>query len=123
MKILLTILRIIATVLAAHAGNWIGGQIKFQLTGKPVQTIRFQHTTAKGRKLDNYPVATKLYPTLLISLFGKPRWIFVLLGGILVGFFMDDRYEEMWLERVIEPMFIDRLLGDKAMESEEVMLE
>jgi hypothetical protein len=113
----------LSTFFAAQAGVWIGGQIHFQLTGQNVQTFRFQHTTAKGRKLDNYPIATKLYPALIFSLIGKPRWLFALLGGVSIGIVMDDRYEEIWLERVIEPMVIDRLLGDQGTQSGEVTIE
>ncbi len=123
MKILKSIFKIISTVVAAHAGNWIGGQIRFQLTGKPVQTIRFQYIATDGQKISNYPVATKLYPTLLLSSVGKPRWFFALLGGILIGFLMDDRFETMWLERFVEPIFIDRVSGVDLNKTGEITIE
>ena len=69
------------------------------------------HTTAKGQYLDSYPVATKYYPALLFALLGKPRWLFALLGGALTGLLVDDRYEVLWLERVIVPLIVERIPG------------
>ena len=106
------LLNLLSVIGSAFVGNWIGGQIRYYLTGEQVQTIRFEFTTKKGRKMSNFPVTTKFYPALLISLLGKPRWLYALISGILTGVFVDDCLEEYVLERVIEPLVIDRVLNE-----------
>ena len=110
-----TILRILGSFLeiltATLLGNWVGGQIRSFLTGEPVQTLQFKYQTKHGRTITNTPVATKLYPGMLFALIGKPRWAYALLGGLLTGAFIPDRFEQYWLERVIEPLIIDRVPG------------
>jgi len=101
-----------AVALAALAGNWLGGQIRFYLTGELPQTIQFKYTTEKGRTITNSPVATKLYPAMFFAFVGKPRWLFALIGGLLAGGFMPDEFENYWVEKVIEPLIVDRALGD-----------
>jgi hypothetical protein len=108
---------LIGIIIAALIGNWVGGQIRFLLTGEPVQTIRFELTTHKGREISNFPVITKFYPALLISLIGKPRWLYSFIGGILMGVVLDDRFETCFIERVIEPLIIDRVLEDQNMKN------
>jgi hypothetical protein len=93
-------------------GNWIGGQVRSNFTGKQVQTIQFKYKTKKGRSMTNAPVATKFYPGLFFSLIGKPRWLFAFIGGLVAGGFVPDHFEHYFLERVIEPLFIDRVLGE-----------
>jgi hypothetical protein len=109
MRVVRFILGVLAAIAGAFAGNWIGGQIRYLLTGQTTQTIHFVHTTAKGQNLDSYPVATKFYPALLLALLGKPRWLFAFLGGTLTGLLVDDRYEVIWLERVIVPLIVERI--------------
>jgi hypothetical protein len=98
------IIKLLITRAAAITGNWVGGQIRHSLTGESVQTINFTFVTENGRKMSNFPVATKFYPALLFSLIGKPRWLFAFLGGVLTGGLVDDRYESLWLEWFIEPI-------------------
>jgi hypothetical protein len=102
----------LAVPAAALAGNWIGGQLRFYLTGERLQTIQFHYTSQKGRNFTNAPVATKFYPGLFFALVGKPRWLFALIGGLLAGGLVPDHWEHYWLERVIEPVFVDRVLGE-----------
>jgi hypothetical protein len=96
---------------ATLLGNWVGGQIRSALTGEPVQTLQFKYQTKQGRSITNTPVATKLYPGVLFALIGKPRWAYALLGGLLTGAFVPDRFEQYWLERIIEPLIINRVPG------------
>jgi hypothetical protein len=99
----------ISVPLATLLGNWIGGQVRFYLTGEQVQTIQFEYETQKGRKMKNAPVTTKFFPGLLFSFMGKPRWLFALIGGVLAGGLIPDRFEHYWLEQVIEPLLVDRV--------------
>jgi hypothetical protein len=108
--VLRCVFNIISTSLATLIGNWIGGQLRYYLTGEYLQTVRFVYKTHKGRTLTNSPVATKFYPGLLFSLVGKPRWLFALIGGVLAGGLIPDRFEHYWLEHVIEPLIVDRFL-------------
>ena len=110
------VFNIFSSSLATLIGNWIGGQLRYYLTGENLQTIRFEYTTNKGRRLTNSPVATKFYPGLLFSLVGKPRWLFALIGGVLAGGLIPDWFEHYWLERVIEPLIIDRVLESQEKE-------
>ena len=97
---------------AVLIGNWLGGELRYALTGVRLQTIQFRTTTRKGRKLANLPVATKFIPGLCSGLIGKPRWLFAWIGGLLAGGLVPDPWEQIWLERVIEPLIIDRVLGE-----------
>lgn len=112
MKTILRILELILGIPAATLlGNWIGGQMRSTLTGEPVQTLQFKYQSHNGRTVTNTPVATKLYPGMLFALIGKPRWGYAFLGGLLTGALVPDRFERYWLERVIVPLFIDRVPG------------
>lgn len=104
-------------------GNWLGGQLRSLLTGKPVQSIHFKHTTESGLTIKNFPVNTKFYPGLLFSLLGKPRGLFALLGGTLAGLLVDDRYEELWLERVLVPLIVNRIPGKATPKAVELEIE
>lgn len=101
--------RIISTSLAVIAGNWFGGLIRYILTGEKVHSIQFKYTTAKGREMTNSPVATKFFPGLFFAFLGKPRWFFAFIGGTLTGSLVPDVLEALWLERVVEPLIIDRV--------------
>ena len=79
----------------------MGGQVRFLVTGREAQTIRFRYTNAQGATISNLPVATKFYPALAAAWLGKPRWLFAFLGGVIAGALVDDRYERLLLERVL----------------------
>ena len=104
-------------------GNWIGGQLRSLLTGRPVQSLHFKHTTDGGTEIKNFPVITKFYPGLLFSLLGRPRELFALLGGTLTGLLVDDHYEEIWLERVIVPLIVDRIPKGKSLKTVDAEIE
>jgi len=89
------------TLLAAFVGNQIGGLFRRELLGQPAQTIKFKFTDEDGETYTNIPVGTKLYPAWAFALVGKPRWLFALLGGLLAGALVDDRYEEMWVKMIL----------------------
>ncbi|HBX68863.1 MAG TPA: hypothetical protein DEH25_05625 [Chloroflexi bacterium] len=109
MKVLRVIFGMLTTAGAAFAGNWIGGQIRSRVTGETVQTIRFEHTTESGLHINSFPVSTKLYPALLFALVGQPRWLFSFLGGVLASLYIEDKYEALFLERVIAPLIENRI--------------
>jgi hypothetical protein len=107
-KVLLFTMKVLMLPLSALLGSWLGGQLRFILTGTRVQTIQFHYTTDEGHKMTNSPVATKFYPALLSGFLGKPRWLFAFLGGILAGGLIPDHLERLWLQRVIVPIFVKR---------------
>ncbi|MEJ2759625.1 MAG: hypothetical protein P8046_14185 [Anaerolineales bacterium] len=88
---------------AALLGNWVGGQLRYLLTGEKVQAVSFVHTTPAYGKVRNIPVATKFFPALLFALAGKPHALLAFLGGIWAGALVPDAWEAAWLERVLEP--------------------
>ncbi len=89
----------ISIVIAVLAGNWLGGELRFRLTGEQVQALQFQHTLADGRKISNIPVVTKFYPALLIGLLRKPHALRAFLAGVATGALVDDRAELLLWER------------------------
>jgi hypothetical protein len=107
MKIFRLIFGFLSVPAAALTGNWIGGLLLFKHTGETTATIHYVHTTADGIHMDNYPVNTKFFPALLFTLLGRPRWLFAFLGGILASLWIDDKYEAIFLERVILPLIFN----------------
>ena len=110
MKIIRFLFGFLAIPAAALAGNRVGGQIRFKLTGERVATIHYEHTTANGIHMDNYPVNTKFIPAMLIAFLGRPRWLFAFLGGILASLWIDDQYEAIFLELVIAPLVVNPII-------------
>ena len=86
-------------IIAVLAGNWLGGEIRSNLTGEPVQSLRFRYTTPEGRTISNMPVVTKFYPALLIGLLRKPHRLRAFLGGVATGALVDDRLERLLWKR------------------------
>lgn len=111
MKIFRNLFGFLVVPVAALVGNWVGGQIRLRLTGESIAAIHFVHTTANGLHMDNYPVNTKFFPALLFALIGRPRALFAFLGGILASLWIDDKYEAIFLERVIVPLVVNPAFG------------
>lgn len=88
---------------SALLGNWVGGQLRYLVTGEKVQTVRFVYTTPAYRKIHNFPVATKFFPALSFAFLGKPRALLAFLGGVWVGGLVPDKWEAAWLENILEP--------------------
>jgi len=93
MGILRFVLKAGSVVVAALAGNWMGGMIRTSLTGEKVQSILFRHTTAQGQTITNAPLVTIFYPAVLAARLGKPRWLYAFCGGVLAGALIGDRCE------------------------------
>jgi hypothetical protein len=113
MKIFRFLIGFLAVPAAALAGNWFGGQIYLKFTGRKIATIHYEHITDSGMHMDNYPVNTKFAPALLFALFGRPRWLFAFMGGILASLWIDDQYEAIFLERVIVPLIVNPAMVEK----------
>ena len=86
---------------AALAGNWVGGQMRYLLTGQRVHSVRSCYTNEQGVTISNVPVATKFWPAVIASWLGKPRWLYAFFGGMLAGGLLDDRYEHLLLEWIL----------------------
>jgi len=108
-RILLNTLSVMACALA---GNWLGGTLRWLVTGEPVQSLQFKYENSRGKTIRNIPVVTKFYPALLISLIGRPRWLFAFIGGILIGALVDDRIEG-YLWKIIDERMISGLDEDE----------
>ena len=86
---------------AALVGNWVGGQMRYLLTGQRVHSVRASYTNEQGTTIYNVPVVTKFYPAVAASWLGRPRWLYAFLGGVFAGGLVDDRYEHLLLERIL----------------------
>jgi hypothetical protein len=84
----------------------------FSLDGRSNAGDNIAFISEKGRKMGNFPVGTKLYPALLFSIIGKPRWLFAFIGRILLGGLVNDRYERLWLERFVEPLIVYKIFPE-----------
>lgn len=100
MSVLRFLLKVCSVMVAALAGNWVGGMIRTSLTGEEVQSIRFRHTTAQGQTITNTPVLTKFYPAIVAARWGKPRWLFAFCGGVLAAVLISDHYEHRLWDRI-----------------------
>lgn len=88
---------------SALAGTWIGGQIRSGQTGVPVNPLICEFE-ANGRRYRNFPSVTRFYPAVLFAALAKPRWLWAMLGGVFLGWFVDERYEKALLARLFSAM-------------------
>lgn len=99
MKVLRILSQVFSVFLSALAGNWIGGQIRSERTGEPVNTLMTEFEIS-GKRYRNFPSVTRFYPAVLFAAMAKPRWLWALTGGVLTGWLVDERYEKALLSRV-----------------------
>ncbi len=79
---------------ATLAGNWVGEQIRAQMTGQPGHQLRLVQQNEQGETLiAANPVFSNLLPGLLIGLFRKPSWFWAFVGGAAASALLGDRYE------------------------------
>lgn len=95
--------KILAIVLSAAAGNYIGDKLRAQVTKKPGHQLEFLHTDEHG----NMFIAANLlisnyFPGLFMALIARPRWMFAFLGGLSASFILGDRYEDWLWEKMDE---------------------
>lgn len=98
----------VSLIIAVLAGNLLGGAIRSNLTGEPVQSLRFRYTTPEGRTISNMPVVTKFYPALLIGLLRKPHRLRAFLGGVATGALVDDQLERLFWKRFEKVLRLQR---------------
>ena len=103
-----TITSVITISVSALLGNWVGGQIRYLVTGEKVQSVSFVHYSPVYGKVRNIPVATKFFPALLIALAGKPHTLLAFLGGVWTGGLVPDEWESAWMERFLESVLFDQ---------------
>lgn len=108
MAVLRFLLKTASIIAAALAGNWVGGQLRAQVTGQDVQSIRFLYTDKQGSTISNTPVLTKFYPAVAAAAIGKPRWLAAFLGGVAAGALVDERYERALWERIGQTLLAKR---------------
>lgn len=93
MIVLTGIARISGIIFAVLLGNWIGGLLRYLLTGNQTQTIYFEYKDLDGTSYKNIPVSTKFYPALLLGLITNRRLYMFLFAGLATGMLFDDRLE------------------------------
>ena len=99
MKILRFLFESASIIVSALAGNWIGGQIRSEQTGRPVDTLVTKFFVGEKR-YSNFPSLTRFYPAVLCAAIARPRWLWALAAGVLTGWLVDERYEQALLSRV-----------------------
>ena len=99
MKVIQLLFQVISIFVSAIAGNWIGGQIRSERTGRPVNTLITEFEVGE-RRYRNFPAILRFYPAVLFSSIAKPRWFWALAGGILAGLLVDERYEKILMSQL-----------------------
>lgn len=99
MKIFRYFFQVVSIFLAALAGNWIGGLIRAEQTGMPVNSLVTEFSV-RERRFRNFPSFTRFYPAVLFAALAKPRWLWALTAGVLAGWLVDVRYEQALLSRM-----------------------
>lgn len=99
MKVIQILSQVISIFVSALVGNWIGGQIRSERTGQPVDTLITEFEVGEHR-YRNFPSILRFYPAVLFAAVAKPRWIWALAGGIMAGLVVDERYEKALLSQL-----------------------
>lgn len=94
MNVYRIIVRVAAIPAAAIAGNCVGAWLHRVTTGRPAHGIVYRNENLGGRKVRSIPMSTTLYPALLCSAFGRPRWAYSFLGGLVVSLVAGDILED-----------------------------
>jgi len=101
MNIWRRIMRAVALISAALAGNWLGAQLHRAMTGRPAHGIVYRHVDDQGRKVESVPVSANFYPALLCGALGQPRWAFSFLGGVAMSLVVGDALEDRLMAWVV----------------------
>jgi hypothetical protein len=93
---------------AALAGNWVGEQLRYILTGERDHELRLVQTQESGENFIGInPLLTNLVPGVAAGLLERPSWFFAFLGGALASALLGSRYEEQfseWLKGFSSPV-------------------
>ena len=86
---------------ATLAGNWVGEQLRTQLTGQPGHQLRLMQKNEQGETLiAANPVLSNLLPGLLVGVFRSPHWLWAFVGGVLASTLLGDRFEARLMQLV-----------------------
>lgn len=85
--------------LSVLAGNWVGGQVRSEQTGLPVDPLVSEFTVG-SRRYKNFPSVMRFYPAVLLTITSRPRWFWGFAWGFLAGRFVDDTIDQVLLSRI-----------------------
>jgi hypothetical protein len=87
MPLLRFISRLSTVVIAALAGNWLGGRVYALMIGGPGYRLRAIQTGPDGETMVAFnPVMSNLLPALFAGLVARPRALMAFAVGFAVGF-------------------------------------
>jgi hypothetical protein len=93
--------RTVVVTAATLAGNWVGEQVRAQVTGETGHQLRMVQKNEQGETLiAANPLLSNLLPGLLIGLFRSPHWLWAFIGGAIASGVLGDRYEAQFMELV-----------------------
>ena len=96
MFILRFIIKTIAVVAAALAGNWLGEQVHSWATGEPARDLRYIHTNEAGDVVIALkPRLSNFIPAVLAGVVAKPSWFWAFIAGVFASAILGDRYEQL----------------------------
>jgi hypothetical protein len=99
---------LITVIAAALAGNWVGEQLRAEVTGEPGHQLRITATTEEGETvIAPNPVLSNFLPGVALGLVSKPRWLWAFFGGLLASWLLGEQYEDAlidWLEGLMSDM-------------------
>jgi len=83
-------------ILAAIAGNWLGGQIRMVVSEEPVEPEVLVKRDEEGHLSVNVrTIEASILPAILAAFIGKPRWLFAFLGGLIYSGLFDKDSQKL----------------------------
>jgi hypothetical protein len=93
--ILRFLIKTIAVVAAALAGNWFGEQVRSWGTGEPARELRYFYTNEEGEIVVTLsPRLSNFIPAVLAGVVARPSWFWAFIAGVFASAVLGDRYEQ-----------------------------
>jgi hypothetical protein len=96
MRILRFLISALLTIAAALAGNWVGDELRYRLTGERSRRFQFvRNSEPEGETVVAInPALSNLLPALLVGVVRQPHLPWAFLAGALISAVIGDQYEE-----------------------------
>jgi hypothetical protein len=85
-----------SVILAAIAGNLLGGQIRLMVSEEPDELEQLVERDEAGQlSLNMQAIESGILPAILAAFVGKPRWLFAFLGGLIYSGLFDKDSQKL----------------------------
>jgi hypothetical protein len=85
-----------SVILAAIAGNLLGGQIRMLVSEEPEELAQLFRRDEEGQLSVNIQaIESGIVPAILAAFIGKPRWLFAFLGGLIYSGLFDKDSQKL----------------------------